>query len=270
MSTLLSLLILVSLIAMVVGLVKPGLVIRWGEKKTRPRVLMIYGGLFIVFFIALAIILPSNSGGVKLVTKAEESQAKPNENKAPEVVASKEPEIKYNLRNAEDSIRNWMEKHDISRTFKLSLEAKSKNDNLSEVNGNKYHKFVLSGFKHPLVILVDPFNGELSYLIGKDIRSLDKWYEENKSYLENYINESFEWVEKPRGERSAIVGKVKNISNKTISSSYTEFNLYNNAKERIGNVGTNIDNLRSGDIWSFSIPVYQTGVSSYEFVRIKQ
>lgn len=44
MNTLLVLLLLVSLIAMVVGLVKPGLVIRWGEKKTRPRVLMIYGG----------------------------------------------------------------------------------------------------------------------------------------------------------------------------------------------------------------------------------
>ena len=53
MDKVLVLLILGCLIAIVIGLVKPGLVIKWGEKKTRPRVLVFYGGLFIVLFIAL-------------------------------------------------------------------------------------------------------------------------------------------------------------------------------------------------------------------------
>ena len=53
MDTLLVLLGLASLIAMIVGLINPGLVIRWGEKKTRPRVLMVYGGLLIVLLIEM-------------------------------------------------------------------------------------------------------------------------------------------------------------------------------------------------------------------------
>ena len=53
MDMLLVLLGLSLLIAMVVGLIKPSLVIRWGEKKTRPRVLMIYGGLLIVLLLTL-------------------------------------------------------------------------------------------------------------------------------------------------------------------------------------------------------------------------
>ena len=47
MDKVLVLLILGCLIAIVIGLVKPGLVIKWGEKKTRPRVLVFYGGFYL-------------------------------------------------------------------------------------------------------------------------------------------------------------------------------------------------------------------------------
>lgn len=40
-----------SFILMIVGLVKPGLVIRWGKKRTRLRAFLIYGFCTIVFFI---------------------------------------------------------------------------------------------------------------------------------------------------------------------------------------------------------------------------
>ena len=49
MSDFLAFLSLICLIALVVGLVKPSLVVRWGEKRTRLRAFMIYGGLLIVF-----------------------------------------------------------------------------------------------------------------------------------------------------------------------------------------------------------------------------
>ena len=49
MSDFLAFLSLICLIALVVGLVKPSLVVRWGEKRTRLRAFMIYGGLLIDF-----------------------------------------------------------------------------------------------------------------------------------------------------------------------------------------------------------------------------
>lgn len=46
MSTILTLLAVLCLLLAIVGIVKPSLVIRWGEKKTRLRVIVIYGSLF--------------------------------------------------------------------------------------------------------------------------------------------------------------------------------------------------------------------------------
>ena len=98
MDALLVLLGLASLIVMVVGLIKPALVIRWGEKKTRPRVLMIYGGLFIVLLVALGMTGNSKSekNVSKAVTKTEETQVKP----ANEAVSKEETPTKYALGGA--------------------------------------------------------------------------------------------------------------------------------------------------------------------------
>lgn len=44
-------LMLISLIAMVIGLFSPSIVIRWGKHKTRLMALIVYGGMTMVFFI---------------------------------------------------------------------------------------------------------------------------------------------------------------------------------------------------------------------------
>lgn len=40
-----------SFIAIIIGLIKPGLVIRWGEKRTRLRAFLIYGLCTIIFLV---------------------------------------------------------------------------------------------------------------------------------------------------------------------------------------------------------------------------
>lgn len=266
---LLVLLGLASLIAMVVGLIKPGLVIRWGEKKTRPRVLITYGGVFIVLLIALGMTGTPNSDKTssKAVTKAEESQAKP----AKEVASKEEASTKYALGGARKLVMDWLGEHEFPNTTPLSL---SPGDKL-ELSGKTYHIFTLTGLHRAIDIIVDPYTGELLfYDTGLQPKSLDKWYLEyrtsHKAEFGKRINENFEWVEKPSVYNGAIVGKVKNISNTEFVSCTIEFNLYDANKNQLSSLAVGqVRNLKAGNVWSFSVPVYQNNVASYELQSVK-
>ena len=63
MDNLFLLLFLVSIVALVVGLIKPELVVRWGseEKKNRKSVLKVYGLAIIAFLILFSITTPSSN-----------------------------------------------------------------------------------------------------------------------------------------------------------------------------------------------------------------
>lgn len=58
MASLFLLLLLLSLAGLVVGLIRPKLVIRWGSRRTRGRVLLTYGLAAVVFFILFGITAP--------------------------------------------------------------------------------------------------------------------------------------------------------------------------------------------------------------------
>lgn len=77
MDNLFLLLSLVSIIALVIGLIKPELVVRWGnqEKKNRKSVLKVYGLAIIAFFILFSITTPSsnNEEVVEAETELEEN-----------------------------------------------------------------------------------------------------------------------------------------------------------------------------------------------------
>ena len=49
----------ISALAVIVGLIKPSLVIRWGEKKTRIRSLLIYIPISIISFVIAALLGPT-------------------------------------------------------------------------------------------------------------------------------------------------------------------------------------------------------------------
>lgn len=77
MDNLFLLLSLVSIIALVIGLIKPELVVRWGnpEKKNRKSVLKVYGLAIIAFFILFSITTPSsnNEEVAEVETELEEN-----------------------------------------------------------------------------------------------------------------------------------------------------------------------------------------------------
>lgn len=86
-------LIIVSFLALVVGLIKPALVIRWSSKKTRGEVLLLCGIAIIVFFV-LSIITapPSSKDGQKTTKVTEKRQTVEREDKTTSQVSSPKSE----------------------------------------------------------------------------------------------------------------------------------------------------------------------------------
>ena len=84
----------------------------------------------------------------------------------------------------------------------------------------------------------------------------------------NRINENFEWVEKPSVQNGAVVGKVKNISNTEYVNVFIEFNVYDASKNQVGTLASQVRNLKPGNVWSFSLPIYIQNVASYELQSV--
>ena len=258
MDMLLVLLGLSLLIAMVVGLIKPSLVIRWGEKRTRPRVLMVYGGLFVASFIILGMTGNgnSNTNSVKAVKTQKVDQVTPVS-----TPANMAPEMKYDNAQAKARISDWLGEHEFPGISKLSLDPGKPDNSLYETKGKKYHLFILNGLSRSVDILVDPYTGELFYHdIGVEPQPINKWYLDYKSSHKaakannNRIDEKSEWVEMPRGETvgylPVITGVVKNISNKPYSATIT-FTLYDGQGNQLGTADASIQDLKPGSTWKF-------------------
>lgn len=79
MSNLFMLLSLLSLVGLILGLITPRLVIRWGSRRTRGRVILTYGLAVVVFFILFGITAPA------------EKVVEPNIETLPEVAEPVEP-----------------------------------------------------------------------------------------------------------------------------------------------------------------------------------
>lgn len=256
MDMLLVLLGLSLLIAMVVGLIKPSLVIRWGEKRTRPRVLMVYGGLFVASFIILGMTGNgnSNTNSVKAVKTQKVDQVTPVS-----TPANATPEMKYDNAQAKARISDWLGEHEFPGISKLSLNTGKPDNSLYETKGKKYHLFILNGLSRSIDILVDPYTGELFYHdIGVDPQPINKWYLEyrashkNSTQANKRIDEKSEWVEIPRGETvgylPVITGVVKNISNKPYSATIT-FTLFDEQGNQLGTAEAGIEDLKPGSTW---------------------
>lgn len=74
MESVLSIVILISFIALILGLIKPSLVIRWKEQSTRKDVLKVYGSIVLIIIISLAVIVEPKEKVIKTeVIKQEKS-----------------------------------------------------------------------------------------------------------------------------------------------------------------------------------------------------
>lgn len=266
MDKVLVLLILASLIAMVVGLIKPSLVIKWGEKKTRPRVLMVYGGLFIVLFIALGMTGTPNS---------ERGSSPGNKPSVAAVNESPKKDVSLNAGEAKMRLQTWVDKHKFPSSVSITAEdGKRKLDGLE----SECYVFGLIGLSRTQMILVDSKTGDLFINDGR-IMPLEEWYQKyiiqdnntnndkgNKN-TSNYINKKFEWVEKPSIKDGYIVGKIKNISNREQFPTIT-FALYDSKGNQIGTASDTLMSLKGGNTWSFKASVNNARVTDYEFSGI--
>lgn len=77
MSNVFLILILISFPCLVVGIIKPSLVIRWGdpEKRNRKKVLATYLGLFVISFIAFGVTASKQDVATQQSQQTEQSQA---------------------------------------------------------------------------------------------------------------------------------------------------------------------------------------------------
>lgn len=295
MDTLLFLLGVVSLVAMVVGLIKPSIVIRWGEKKTRVRALLIYGGLFIFLMTAGYLsVTPEEKAAIAESARIERQQKAAEEKIAKEKAdkkaaedkeksdkASKEaavigPEIKYTDEQAIKLVADWFWNHQFPTLGEFSVGKGKVDGSFYEKDGKNYYLFCVSGFPRTVDVLVDPYTGELFFNdIGIKPYSLDKWYLDytashkgNNPQANVRISENFEWVEMHSVQGRYIVGKVKNISNRTLECRI-EFNLYDKDLNQIGVVVDNIKNLKAGNTWAFKVYVDKSNVEKYQFDGIR-
>lgn len=159
------LLSLICFFVMIVGLVKPNLVIRWGEKKTRPRVLMIYGGLFIVFLITLGMTGTPNN-----------ERDSSSENKSSAAAVNKNPNKDVNLSADEAKVRlqTWVDTHKFPSSVSITAEdGKRKFDGVE----SECYMFGLIGLSRTQLLLVDSKTGNLFINDGK-IMPLEEWYQQ--------------------------------------------------------------------------------------------
>ena len=164
MDKILVLLGLCSLIAMVAGLIKPGMVIRWGEKRTRPRVLMVYGGLFIVLLIGLGMTGTPNS---------ERDSSQGNKSSVAAVSKNNKNSVSLSVDEAKMRLQAWVDTNKFPSAVSISAEqGKHKLDGLE----SECYTFSLIGLSRTQLILVDSKTGELFIDDGK-IMPLEEWYQ---------------------------------------------------------------------------------------------
>lgn len=102
---------------------------------------------------------------------------------------------------------------------------------------------------------------------------MDEPSDEDYQESNNYINDSFEWVETATGNTDSygivhVKGIVKNISTKTYSYLQISFNLYDSSGNQVDTATATIRNLKAGGTWSFDAVSMNGNVSRFEFSSI--
>ena len=101
-----SLVVVVSFFAMVLGMFSPRLVIHWGngEKKTRGKVLLVYGCIFLFSFLALGILEgPTQEASVKLEARSKDMRKETRRDESKTQFSP--PTAKWNIKEM-DASRN--------------------------------------------------------------------------------------------------------------------------------------------------------------------
>ena len=117
-----AILVCISLVALIVGLVKPSLVIRWGEKKTRFRVLLLYGAMVIVLTVLSSVFQTPEERAANArraqIEQQQKAEKKIAEDKSKADKAIQEEADKERKAQEESAEKQKKEKEDAERSMK--------------------------------------------------------------------------------------------------------------------------------------------------------
>lgn len=282
MQTVLFLLGVVTLVVLVEGLINPRMVIRWGEKKTRGKVLMVYGSLFVVLFVAFIAAVPANdtkpTTAVPQTQKTEQKQVE----KVSEPAAKLDKKLDFTA--ARTRVTDWLAEHQFPGYSQITLSPVMFKGEMYKKDGNEYFLFTINGLPRLADILVDPTTGEMFFHDVGVTQPIEKWYmgwrkdhnpdnQQQKQTPANVrIDDKSEWVEMPVVQTinyaPSIVGVVKNISNETYSATIN-FTTYDANGNQLGTARARIKNVPAGNTWKFVAPIHEKNVARYELSGIR-
>lgn len=208
MNDLFLLLSLLSVVALVVGIIKPSIVIRWGDEDTKNRksVLKYYGIGIIVFFILFGITIPEEDdvekAEIENEEELEEKEESENEEEPKEKKEEKEEKeidsqelleetnFKVNIRTA---LNYFVEEYEKQRIRKLDIKTTAvySEDTVKDQAGNEFpYSFMASGrYEEKGTGALRDFVMTLGY---SDDKALDKGNASCIQYINddtgNYIN----------------------------------------------------------------------------------
>lgn len=166
MDNLFLLLFLLSLISLIIGIIKPNLVIRWGspEKRNRKNVFKFYGVSMIVFFIIFGISTPSTdiSKTEDSIEKQKEVQEEEKNKQVNEVVIKKDD--KDNIQEKREIVKE-VDKKDIQENEEAKEESNTAaNHEIMDVNYLlMWHDYNEETYKDKYIRIA----GKVDY-VGKD------------------------------------------------------------------------------------------------------
>lgn len=280
MQTVLFLLGVVTLVVLVEGLINPRMVIRWGEKKTRGKVLMVYGSLFVVLFVAFIAAAPAND--------TEPTTAVPQKTEQKQVEKVSEPAAKLDKKldftAARTRVTDWLAEHQFPGYSQITLSPVMFKGEMYKKDGNEYFLFTINGLPRLADILVDPTTGEMFFHDVGVTQPIEKWYmgwrkdhnpdnQQQKQTPANVrIDNRSEWVQMPTTQTSNysqyIVGVIKNVSSKTYSA-FIVFTLYDAQGNQIGSASDIVNNIKPGSTWKFKAHIPDNGTVRYELDGIR-
>lgn len=154
METLFTIIFLVSLTGLIVGLIAPRLVIVWGDKKTRGRALLVYGGATIISLVILGLVTSSDEQGSQEQQIARQASQTPTN---PYLLEWQEIDARTkSLKHDRDSMRDvWLylakknEKWQVVEDKAIKTRARKVKDPRFKPSGGLYswHTNQVSGLK---------------------------------------------------------------------------------------------------------------------------
>lgn len=272
MDNLFLLLSLVSIIVLVIGLIKPELVVRWGnqEKKNRKSVLKVYGLAIIAFFILFSITTPSSNN-----EEVAESEIKGNDlfNKVYYKIANRDQA------HEKDAIINYLEANEFIIEEDKELNSLMVKDDTKENEDYVYIRFdekeddssieLVSSVSYvleeeELEVLFTNYSPNKN--VEYDKLLTHKIGESNKEV--NSIDEQIIFLQETKNEHKANKDKVKDKASENEKDDPIELNL--DVEEKIENgkvlfeISTNLPNNTTGNIALINNNIDYTAQDKFE------